>query len=372
MSGWGAGDGEDGLEEQLRRALRREADRVAPAGDGLEKIRRRVARPASGFSRRRFGMLAGAVAAAAAVAVGALAAVGVLSNDGVVRFEPANSPDRPPDRPPTERPSAPAPTRPATPQTTPSATAMPSPSGSATAPAPPITTTRSVFVYYAGATNRGLRLYRERRSVTVENGAVVRAAVTAMLGRAPLDPDYRSLWPRGVRVLGISSKDGTLTIDLSGEALDGGGDAQLSVQQLVYTATANSPTTRRVRLWIEGRPVAELWGNGIGASPLERAPQVEVLAPVWIIAPAEDAVVGRTVTIEGDASVFEATVNWEVRQSGRVVDDGFATASEGAPGRGAWAAQVTLRPGTYELRAFEVSAEDGTAMFVDTKTITVR
>ena len=39
---------------------------------------------------------------------------------------------------------------------------------------------------------------------------------------------------------------------------------------------------------------------------------------------------------------------------------------------GEFSDSVDLDPGTYELRAFEASAEDGSPIHVDTKTFTVR
>ena len=62
----------------------------------------------------------------------------------------------------------------------------------------------------------------------------------------------------------------------------------------------------------------------------------------------------------GYGTAFEATVSWEVRRQGsdEVVAEGFTDA--GANGEFAdFADSVDLDPGTYELRAFESSAEDG-------------
>lgn len=83
------------------------------------------------------------------------------------------------------------------------------------------------------------------------------------------------------------------------------------------------------------------------------------------------ATVGQAVTISGTESVFEGTVSWEVSSGTTVVRRGFVT-GVGAPGRGPWSARVQLGPGSYVVRAFESSAEDGSVTFPDTKAFTVR
>jgi hypothetical protein len=361
-------------EELLRRALRREADTVLPAGDGLTKIRARVRRPpaAPGWARAGWARVA-LVAGAAAIA--AVAAVGVLNNDHTTFIQPAGWPWGGP--PPTSASPAPPPSQSATPVPPPA----PAPSASSQAPAPTQapdvppaeSTVRQVSVYYLGETEQGQRLYREKRVVDVEDGATVKAALTAMFTLPPLDPDYRSLWPGETTVLGISRRDDTVTVDLSSAALNGSAaqSTELSLQQLVYTVTANDPDAHWVRLRVDGEPVSRLWGRPV-ANPLKPAPKAYVQGPVWITRPDNGAEAGSPVEFGGYASVFEATVSWEVRRGGELVDEGTATATAGAPAFGTWRASVTLPPGTYELRAFEASAEDGTPMFADTKTITVR
>ena len=69
--------------------------------------------------------------------------------------------------------------------------------------------------------------------------------------------------------------------------------------------------------------------------------------------------------------MFEGTVSWEWIRDGTVVAEGFSTADQGAPGRGAWSATVDVPPGNYVLRAFSSSAEDGRPMFVDDKDVRV-
>ena len=101
-----------------------------------------------------------------------------------------------------------------------------------------------------------------------------------------------------------------------------------------------------------GRPVA----RAPFSRPLARLPgrQREVLVP----AVCQDASIGTTV---------EATVSWELLRDGSVVDTGSAMASVGAPGRGTYEIGLgSLEPGSYAVRVFELSAEDGRKVSAET------
>jgi hypothetical protein len=203
--------------------------------------------------------------------------------------------------------------------------------------------------------------------------AVVRDAVTAMLTVKADDADYTSLWPKGTSVRDARVGGATAYVDLSREAGNGNTGAageDASLQQLVYTVTAAAPSVRAVQLLIEGRNVETLWGHVDTRTPIARRMAAEILGPVWILTPANGRV-ARGGTFGGEASVFEATVSWELRQSGRVVKKGFTNAAQGAPGRGPWSAKADVPPGDYVLRAFESSAKDGSDTFVDDKALTV-
>ena len=227
-------------------------------------------------------------------------------------------------------------------------------------------------VYWLGAAAepRGPRLYREWLSLPVADDPV-RTAVEAMLSREPSDPDYTSLWADGTTVRGVTREGSIAVVDLSAQArTNGGGSAfeAATVQQLVHTVTAADPSITGVRLRIDGQPTETLWGAVDTRGTLTRAPQAEVLAPVWLDVPEGGSIDGA---FGGAATVFEATVNWQVRQGDRVVDEGFSTASVGAPERGTWTATTDVPPGTYDLWAFESSAADGSMLFVDTKQVTI-
>ena len=252
----------------------------------------------------------------------------------------------------------------------PSSPAGPSASSSPTAAPPTGSTARAV--YYLHDTGKGLRLYREfhRRPATT---AVVRDAVTAMLTEPATDRDYTSLWPRDATVRGARIDGTTAYVDFSAAVRRSSSGAEgeaASLQQLVHTVTAAAPTVKQVQLLVEGKTVESLWGHVDTRTPITRQMAAEILGPVWILTPA-DGRLPRGGTFGGEASVFEATVSWELVQGGKVVKEGFTNASQGAPGRGPWSAKADVPPGDYVLRAFESSAEDGRPTFVDDKPLTV-
>lgn len=247
----------------------------------------------------------------------------------------------------------------------------------------PATGNRAVAVYYLADTGAtGPRLYREFHARETTPG-VIRDAVDAMLHKSPHDRDYRSLWPRSTQVLGVRTSGGQATVDLSREALLGSAGSAYefaSVQQLVWTVTAADPTVNYVRVLIEGkssgtvggRDIRDFWGaGGLAYQPLRRQPQVDMLAPVWVLQPVSGARVGPNVTISGTESVFEGVVHWEVRSAGALVRRGSVT-GVGAPARGRWSTTVRLAAGSYVVRAFAASPKDGSVTFLDDKSFAVR
>ena len=244
-----------------------------------------------------------------------------------------------------------------------SPTTSPMPSATDT----PARTPVRVPVYWAADTSRGPLLYREfldAEAPAGDAGPAV-AALEVLLGGRPLDPDYESLWPRSVRVVSVTVDGSTAAVDLTGPVTQQVRTAgSPDVQQLVHTVTAALDGVRTVTLTLDGTELVP--------GPLARSPQVDVLAPVWVIDPQQGDSVGRPLRISGAATVFEATVSWEVLRNGGVVRSGFSTATIGAPGRGTWSAVVRrLPPGTYDVVAWETSMKDGSRQYVDDKTVTL-
>ena len=339
-------DPDEQYADALRRALNAEADDVQPNADGLMRIRDRIDARSTTMSWLR---PVTAVAAVLVIAGGVAGGVALThesgSDDGaiVVPQPTTSAPSESPSPTPTEAPGVDV----------------------------------TVPVYYLADNGTSLKLYREFHRVP-QVGDKVFDALHEMFTGSPDDPDYRSLWPAGTRADAVSGDTtGVEKIDLNDAALgpfNGGSEAAaLSVQQLVWTVTAADPSIHEVQILVNGKHVSDLWGSVDISQPQQRqSPSYEVLGAVWVLAPTQGQAVSSPVEINGVATVFEATVSIEILQGSTVVKRTFATASEGAPGRGTWSKTITLPPGDYVVRAFEASAQDGHPTNIDDKAFTVR
>jgi len=87
------------------------------------------------------------------------------------------------------------------------------------------------------------------------------------------------------------------------------------------------------------------------------------MGAITLKTPLTNATLTSPVTISGDASVFEANVLWKISDtSGRVLAEGFTTASQGAPGRGTFSVTATYtvtRETIAFVEVFSRSAKDG-------------
>jgi immunoglobulin-like protein involved in spore germination/sporulation and spore germination protein len=339
---------DDGAARRLRDVLGNEASSVQPSGDGLARIREKIRERRSA---RRAWLRPLAVAGAAAATAAVVVAVVLIAPSGGGNHQVLPGADS-------------------------SATTQvvnPAPSSSAPV-SPSAAPSHAVTLYFVGAkADPQQLLYPETvMRVPPADNAFISDAVTALLTTPPTDPDYVNGWPQGTQLLGATIKNDTeAIIDLSPEAANGPkGLGEISAQQLFYTVHGAAPKIDSLELRIGGQPVTSLWGAPI-TDPITPKEPFEVFAHVWITSPTQGATVASAVTFGGDAIVFEANVSWQILMNGSVLKQGFATASAGAPMQGTWQDSVTLTPGTYELRAFETSAKDGSPTYVDTKTFTV-
>ena len=321
------------------------------------------------MSSRRSWML-GAGAAVVATAATVLA-VTVLGGDGGTADEPGFA-----------GPTATG-TAPSEPGTTREPSLSPSPS-----PSPdPEPATSAVPVYYVGETTRGPRLYREFHRLP-DDGNAVMAAVTEAVSTPPADPDYRTVWPEGTTVpaagLQETDDDRQIVVLLRNDTVDlrtrppgmTADEAELAVQQLVYSAQAAAQRRLPVQLLLQrdGSPEQRtdmLLGVPV-AEPLANADAEDVLAQVWIIDPAEGAEVTSPFEVSGLAAAFEANVVWELRAGDRVVTDGFTTAEECCK-MVPYSFEVEAPPGEYTLVVQDTDPSDGEGYGVweDTKQVTV-
>ncbi|MFC6023287.1 GerMN domain-containing protein [Plantactinospora solaniradicis] len=403
-------------EDLLRRVLAAEADRIEPAPGALPLIQHRIQagvpgptrrgwwtgmgrsrdrtgprpspdlsgpRPpsrrtgvggsAGGTDRRRWAGWSPLAAGAVTVATLAVAVVGVGlassvmptpsdrrtgSPAGVLGAEPTTSPAAPSQQ------VRPGPTPPGGPEPSVGTT-------SGTAP------TASLAVYYQGGDPDRPRLYREFHRLWLRDGSAadrITAAVRNLLdGPTGMDPNYLNAWPTGTDLRGVSVSDGTATVDLAGAARNEVGEAvaRMAVQQLVWTVTA-VPGVSGVRLRLDGTPVDRLWGRVDVSGVLRRGPAVEVLAPVWLIAPQHGDAVGRTFQVHLAGILPEATAQLRIQRDGRTVSEETITLSIAGPAQGEYRHSVTLPPGRYTLTAYAISLADGREQHLDDHIITVR
>lgn len=190
-------------------------------------------------------------------------------------------------------------------------TASPSePTGSPTASESPTESPSgtTVPVYFAGDGPDGLTvLFREFHRV---EGDPLLEAARLVVGGAPDDPDYRTLWPQ-VEISSVAATDGLLVVEMPGDGFtdrpDGMGerDARLALQQLVYTL--QGVQQERVPVLVKrGGSDFRIFGLPTDVE-LEAANPIETLNLVNITSPAQgDTVTGDTLTVTGVASSFEA------------------------------------------------------------------
>lgn len=349
----------------LRAAIDERAVQIEP-GDRLEDILEAARRRRAPAATRWWMPLA---AAAAVLAVAAGFWLGLPDGSAPV---PGAS-----DRPPVS--ASPS----VVPSDGPEATGSPTPTTSATTTPPATAGAPAVLpVYYVapiGDDGRRARLYREWLTVagvTREADDLLRARTAVELAMTAVPPGtdgYLRSWD-GVDLLDVSVTDEQITITLSGPGGTGLSEdtERVSVQQLVWTAQAAvGRGTIPVRFVLADGSDAIFGSQPVDRTydrPASRDSYHEDLAPLWVTSPTRgQRLAGGPVTVTGEACVFEATVSWQLMRDGAVVDDGFVTASVGAPGRGTYEIPLdTLAPGSYAVRVYELSAEDGQRVSAET------
>jgi hypothetical protein len=350
----------DPHDERLRALLDDAVSDVEPR-PALEQIQARTKVTPMSSKRPWILAAAGAVVATAATVV----AVTVLTGD-----EPSTTSGPAASATPTpSEPAAESPTEPAEPTGEPS-------TGSGESVAVP--------VYYVGDTNTGPRLFREFHQLEKnETGAgQVRVALEEAFGDTALDPDYRSPWPEGTAVSGVSvdglEASDVVWVDLTGAALHdrpagmSRAEAGMAVEQLVHTVHAVLQRRAPVQVMLDGERTDTVLGVPT-SEPLAAGDPMRVQGTVWIITPQDGDVVEGPIEVEGRGAFFEANVSWQLLENGEVVDEGFATAEEGMT-LSPYSFQVDAAPGDYVLRVYDadMSGGEGNGEAEDTKRVTVR
>ncbi|MBB5872686.1 hypothetical protein F4553_006120 [Allocatelliglobosispora scoriae] len=357
--GWSEPD--EPTEELLRRALRTRAAGADVDPDALSIIRART-RHRSWWHRIRGGAMPFAFTTGSAAAVAATVTAVVV---GVGSCAPPTVPD------PTLAPGG----------TSAPATAEPTPSGSPRPASPSAAaTTANVPIYYLHDVATKPLLYREFHRLPAGDGskaAKTKAAITAMLdGRTAYDPDYYSSWPASAAVRSVRVDGNTVTVDLSGAAVNAYDppSEKAALQQLIWTATAASDADG-MKLLLDGKAVGKLWNLLPVSGTLRRGPAVDVLGPVWVIDPQQGAVLSAgPVTVNVAAIVWEATMRVRIRNSAdAIVFDKSVLVNAGPPSQGTATVRTQALPaGTYTVEGFYFSARDGSIQAMENHTFTIR
>jgi hypothetical protein len=236
-------------------------------------------------------------------------------------------------------------------------------------------------VYFVGDTSHGPRLFDEPH--VFDDGDQVGVLQHAIDGAAD-DPDYRAYWPDGTTVESVRADPdpgAPVVVDLSGVALTDrpagvtAAQAELSVQQVAWTARLFGSVRSPVEIHVDGRRVSSLLGVPV-TSPVVIGSADDVLAQVQVTTPSQGSTWSEPdpITVEGQAAAFEANVQWELKQGDAVVKQGFTTAEECCT-LSPFSFPIPLpAPGTYTLVVHDEdpSGGEGPAPWQDTKEITVR
>jgi len=241
------------------------------------------------------------------------------------------------------------------------------------------------FVGPIGDTPPTYRLFREFVHGELPRAATdadrVQAALAVAMNAQPYSNTDGYLQPwSGTSVSSVKVTSDTIQVELSGPGAEGFMPEvqRLAVQELVWTAQAAlGRGAIPVRFQVAGR-VPTLFGS-IPADQLFTRPSADLswrdLAPIWVTAPTRDQVfpTGTPVTLRGEATVFEATLQWELDRGTTKVGSGTAMATIGAPSRGTYSVDLgRLTAGTYTVRVRSASPKDGTVAAEDSATFTVR
>jgi hypothetical protein len=351
----------DVVERRLRRALHQEAELMEPT-ERLDSILSASGGGASdgdpmGTGRSGPPRWLAPVAAAAAVAVIA----------GTLWVVAGQDDDAPPVPPAATSTQAPSPTGEPS-----SAPTSPSPEPTTSVPASQLALLPVYFVGPVGGDREAFKLYREFLRGTVPASATVqdkaKGALDLAMNAQPFSNTDGYLQPwSGTTIEGVTVTPSLITVTLSNQGSPGVDDkevARLAVQELVWTAQAAVGQGAIPVKFAIADGATSMFGQYPTSKtynrPASRDLYYEDLAPIWVTAPGRDAVLpaAKPVVVKGEATVFEATVSYELKKGTTKVKSGFATASEGGPGRGEYSFSLgTLAPGSYTIRVFEMSME---------------
>lgn len=208
-----------------------------------------------------------------------------------------------------------------------------------TTTAPTETTALAVYWLFEGKIWPALREVEQTEAVAT---AALEELLAGPTAEEEVQFSFSTAVPEGTELESVSVEDGVARVDLSGDL------PEEALAQVVYTAS-EFPTVDSV----------EVGGESYAREDFESlTPAILVESPLSF----ED--VGNPVRATGTANTFEATFRYELADTdGRIVDEGFVTATSGSGTRGTFdfttnAYEIPF-DGVGALIVFEVSMEDG-------------
>ncbi|MCX7745663.1 MAG: GerMN domain-containing protein [Clostridia bacterium] len=116
-------------------------------------------------------------------------------------------------------------------------------------------------LYFADSDNSALK--KESREVVIKDGAIMRAAVEALLS-GPSDGELRKTFPEGTSLLGIKKDGDTAVVDFSREYTLINGIAEIVERASLVNTLTEVPGIDKVRILVEGKELAGPSGNPYG------------------------------------------------------------------------------------------------------------
>jgi germination protein M len=187
---------------------------------------------------------------------------------------------------------------------------------------------------------------------TIESTPAVASAALEALIEGPTEEESEELSlgtavPEGTEVVSITVQDGVAQVAFSTPL------PNEAIAQAVYTLT-QFPTVDSVEI-VEG---------GVAIPGFERGDYEDLTPAILVESPRFFEEVGNPVRATGSANTFEATLQYELTDTdGRIVDEGFVTATSGSGERGTFDFTTDEYEipfdGVGALVVFELSAKDG-------------
>ncbi len=119
----------------------------------------------------------------------------------------------------------------------------------------------SMVLYFPDSANEALK--KESREVEVTDGAVIKAAVMALM-EGPKGTGLRNPFPEGTKLLGVNLVDKMAIVDFSKEFQTAGGVADTVLRGSIVNTLTEFEAVDKVRILVEGWPLKGPNGEPIG------------------------------------------------------------------------------------------------------------